>query len=316
MSTDGAFGFFAKHSHRVVPCSRCLLQPQIFDEIMANVTRWARKYGIAPYDETKNKGLFRHLYLRIAEKTDEIMAVAVINGNKLPFEDEFVQCIKSVCGDRLKSVQINENKEKTNVIMGKKCRTLYGQDCITDVLCGIKVRISPLSFYQVNRDMAEKLYLKAADYAKPRGKNILDLYCGAGTIGLSMANEATSVVGVEVVPEAIEDAKFNAQNNGINNARFICADAAKAAEVLAAENYLPDVVIVDPPRKGCSEELIKTIAYKFSPDRVVYVSCDPATLARDIKFFSENGYKLIEYTPADLFPRTSHVETAALLIKG
>ena len=314
MSADGAFGFFAKHSHRVVPCSQCLLQPQIFDEIMASVTRWARKYGIAPYDETKNKGLFRHLYLRIAEKTDEIMVVAVINGNKLPFEDEFVQCIKSVCGDRLKSVQINENKEKTNVIMGKKCRTLYGQDYITDILCGIKVRISPLSFYQVNRDMAEKLYLQAADYAKPQDKNILDLYCGAGTIGLSMANTAASVVGVEVVPEAIEDAKFNARNNGIDNARFICADAAKAAEVLAAENYRPDVVIVDPPRKGCEESLINIITDEFSPERVVYVSCDPATLARDAAIFESKGYKLKEYTPVDLFPRTSHVECCALFV--
>lgn len=316
ISADGAFGFFAKHSHRVVPCSQCLLQPQIFDEIMAGVTHWAREYGIVPYDETKNKGLFRHLYLRIAEKTDEIMAVAVINGNKLPFENEFVQCIKSVCGDRLKSVQINENKEKTNVIMGKKCRTLYGQDYITDILCGIKVRISPLSFYQVNRDMAEKLYLKAADYAKPQGKNILDLYCGAGTIGLSMANEAASVVGVEVVPEAIEDAKFNARNNGIGNARFICADAAKAAKVLAAENYRPDVVIVDPPRKGCEESLINIVTDEFSPERVVYVSCDPATLARDAAIFENNGYKLKEYTPVDLFPRTSHVESVALFTKN
>lgn len=313
MSSQGDFGFFAKHSHRVVPCNQCLLQPQIFDEILSSVGAWAQKHGIIPYNEETNKGLFRHLYIRIAEKTDEIMAVAVINGDKLPFADEFIQCLKAVCSDRLKSVQININKEKTNVIMGKKCRTLYGQDYITDILCGIKVRISPLSFYQVNRDMAETLYNKAAEYAEAKGKKILDLYCGAGTIGLSMANTAASVVGVEVVPQAVEDAKFNAENNGTLNARFICADAAKAAELLAEENYSPDVVIVDPPRKGCDEALINTIADRFSPQRVVYISCDPATFARDAKIFGEKGYELIEYTPVDLFPRTSHVETIALL---
>ena len=163
--------------------------------------------------------------------------------------------------------------------------------------------------------MAEKLYKKAAEYAKPNNKNILDLYCGAGTIGLSMAREAKSIIGVEIIPEAVKDAEFNAELNGIENARFICADAARAAEELAKENIKADVVIVDPPRKGCSADLIDTIANKFSPKRVVYVSCDPATLARDIKIFGDIGYKLIEYTPCDLFPRTSHCECCALLSK-
>ena len=189
---------------------------------------------------------------------------------------------------------------------------MYGEPYITDVLCGLKIRLSPLSFYQVNRDMAELLYKKAAEYAKPDGKNIVDLYCGAGTIGLSMAESAKSVVGVEIVSEAVEDARFNANANNIKNARFICADAAEAAERLALEGVKPDVVIIDPPRKGCQPELIDIIATRFSPERVVYVSCDPATLARDAARFAEKGYQLREYTPVDLFPRTAHIECAAL----
>ena len=243
------------------------------------------------------------------------MFTAVINGESLPFSDELIDSLKRVCGDSLKSVQININKKDTNVILGEKCIVLYGQSYITDILCGVRVRISPLSFYQVNRDMAELLYQKAAEYAKPQNKNILDLYCGAGTIGLSMAEKANTIIGVEIVPQAVEDAKINAEQNGMKNARFICADAALAAEKLAQEGTKTDVVIVDPPRKGCSEELIKTIANGFTPERVVYVSCDPATLARDIKIFGDMGYELREYTPADLFPRTSHVETVALLYR-
>ena len=172
-----------------------------------------------------------------------------------------------------------------------------------------------MSFYQVNRDMAELLYKKAAEYAKPDGRNIVDLYCGAGTIGLSMASSARSVVGVEIVPQAVEDARFNAEANNIKNARFICADAAEAAERLALEGVKPDVVIIDPPRKGCQPELIDIITTRYSPERVVYVSCDPATLARDAARLAEKGYKLCEYTPVDLFPRTAHVETVALLSK-
>ena len=278
-------------------------------------TDWIRENNISIYDESQNKGLLRHIYIRIAEKTGEIMFAAVINGNKLPHSEKIVEKLKAVCGENLKSVQININKEDTNVILGEKCEVIYGEKYITDILCGVKVRLSPLSFYQVNRDMAEKLYEKACEYARPEGKNILDLYCGAGTIGLSMAKKAKSIIGVEVVPEAIEDAKVNAQNNQIENARFICSDATAAAQILAKEGIKPDTVIVDPPRKGCTEELIKTIAHEFTPQSVVYVSCDPATLARDLKIFKENGYELVEYTPCDLFPRTSHVETVACLTR-
>ena len=316
VSEEGLAGFYAFHSHRIIPCNNCLLQPEIFAEIVKNAEDWIKKYNISIYDETKHKGLLRHIYIRRAEVTGEIMFTAVINGEFLPFAKELTEKLKVLCGENLKSVQININKENTNVILGNECKVIYGEAYITDVLCGVKVRLSPLSFYQVNRKMAERLYQKAAEYAQPKNKTVLDLYCGAGTIGLSMAKIAKNIIGVEIVPEAIEDAKFNAELNVIKNTRFICADAAKASEQLAKEGIQADVVIVDPPRKGCTPELIDTISSKFSPERVVYVSCDPATLARDIKIFTEQGYELKEYTPADLFPRTAHVETVALLCRA
>ncbi len=310
---SGKAGFYAFHSHRIVPVSNCALQPPEFGEIIKICQDWINEKGISAYSEDTKKGLLRHIYIRKAEKTNEIMVTLIINGNRLPHFEILAENLKSLLGDSFKSFQININTLHTNVILGDKCVCLYGEDYITDILCGIKVRLSPLSFYQVNRNMAEILYKKAAQYAEPNGKNILDLYCGAGTIGLSMADKANSIIGVEIIPEAVKDAEFNARLNGIENARFICGDAAAAAEELAKERIKADVVIVDPPRKGCSKELIEIIANSFSPERVVYVSCDPATLARDIKLFSECGYKLNEYTPCDLFPRTAHVETVAYL---
>ena len=315
VAKDGALGFYAFHSHRIIPCGECALQPEIFDKIAAVFTEWIRENKVSVYNEQAHRGLLRHIYLRLAEKTGEIMAVAVINGENLPFANDLINRLLSVCGENLKSVQININREKTNVILGEKCRVLYGGEYITDILCGVKIRLSPLSFYQVNRATAEKLYKKAAEYAAPDGKVILDLYCGAGTIGLSMAKTAKQIIGAEIVPEAVEDARFNAKLNGIENAEFICADVAKAAKELSERGISPDVVILDPPRKGCSAELIDTVAEKFRPERVVYVSCDPATLARDIKLFSEKGYSLTEYTPVDMFPRTAHVETVVQLVR-
>lgn len=312
---DARFGFYYFHSHRIIPCCDCKLHPIVFSEIIKICENWARKYNISIYDETVHKGLLRHLYIRIAEMTDEIMVCLVINGDKLPYGQALVQCITEKIKN-VKSIQININKADTNVILGDKCICLYGDEYITDILCSVRVRLSSLSFYQVNRNMAEILYKKAASYVEPNGKNILDLYCGAGTIGLSMAKEAKSVIGVEIIPEAIEDAKYNAKINGIENAEFICADAAKAGQILESNKTDVDAVIVDPPRKGCSGELINTICNSFKPERVVYVSCDVATLARDIKIFSEWGYSLKKYAPVDLFPRTSHVETVALLIKN
>ncbi len=310
---NGELGFYAFHSHRIIGCEGCLLSPKIFDKIAAVCSDWIKDYNISIYNEEKHKGLLRHIYLRIAEQTEEIMVCAVINGSTLPHSDDLVNRLLLLCGNKLKSVQFNINTADTNVILGTECKVIYGEKYITDILCGVKVRLSPLSFYQVNRTSAEKLYNKAAEYAKPENKVILDLYCGAGTIGLSLANRAKKIIGAEIIPEAVTDARFNAELNGIKNAEFICADAAEAAKELSIRGLTPDTVIVDPPRKGCSAELIDTITKDFKPERVVYVSCDPATLARDIKLFTEKGYHLTEYTPVDMFPRTSHVETVASL---
>lgn len=312
INQDGKAGFYAFHSHRIIPCANCKLQPAIFGEIVLVCEDWIKNNNIKIYDETCHKGLLRHIYIRMAEKTDEIMLTLVINGDSLPHFKKLISAINEKL-PQVKSIQLNINKADTNVILGDKCVKLHGEDYITDILCGVKVRLSPLSFYQVNRTMAEKLYEKACEYAKPENKNVLDLYCGAGTIGLSMAKVSKSIIGVEIIPEAVKDAEFNAKQNGIKNARFICADATAAAEQLAKENIKTDVVIVDPPRKGLTPELIDTISNKFIPERVVYVSCDIATMARDIKIFDSFGYKLIEYTPADLFPRTAHCECCALI---
>lgn len=240
------------------------------------------------------------------------MACVVVNGNGLYNEDTLVKQLREhVHG--LKSVIINSNRENTNVILGKKCRTVWGSDTIKDTLCGLTFHISPLSFYQVNRVQTEKLYAIAKEYAGLTGEEILlDLYCGTGTIGLSMAHQAKKLIGVEVIEAAVDNARKNAQVNGIENAEFICGDAANAAEMLEQQGLRPNVIVIDPPRKGCDQSLIRTIS-RMAPDRVVYVSCDPATLARDLKWFTEEGYMPKEVTPVDMFPRTSHVETCVLL---
>lgn len=315
LSKDGKVlaGFYAQHSHRVIDNMCCNLQPDIYGDILKTVKSFIEENNISVYSEELHKGLVRHVYMRIAEATGEVMVVIVINGNDLPKKDILLDSLKNLLGDRLKSFQLNINEKETNVILGEKCVTVFGQDYITDILCGLKIRLSALSFYQVNHDMAEKLYKKAAFYAEPEGKTVLDLYCGAGTIGLSMADNAKQIIGVEIVPQAVEDARVNAAENGITNARFICADAAEAAKKLSDEGIAPDVVIVDPPRKGCEAELINTIANDFKPQRIVYVSCDSATLARDCRLFSDLGYNLKSATPADLFPRTAHVECVCLI---
>ncbi len=311
---DVKVGFYSNHTHRVVPCENCLLQPEEFSKIADVIVNFIKKYNISVYNEADKQGLVRHLYLRKAVETKQIMVCLVINGNDLPYSDELVKALRQA-DYGITSVMLNHNLRDTNVIMGDKCTVLYGDDHITDVLCGVKVKISPLSFYQVNHFVAEKLYEKAAEYVEPNDKTIIDLYCGAGTIGLSMAKKAKKIYGVEIVPEAVEDAKFNAKENGIDNAEFFCGDAKEAANELKTIGVKPDAVIVDPPRKGCDVELINIICEDFSPSRVVYVSCDPATLARDCKLFAEKGYKVIKAAPFDMFPRTGHVETVALLEK-
>lgn len=306
-------GFYAKKSHRVIDGGDCLLQPVEFTEIIEVFRKWINDNNITVYSENTNLGLLRHIYLRKAFATDEIMVCVVINGKTLPCYENLLSELKSV--DGFKTLVLNMNRQNTNVVLGDECISLYGDGYITDILCGVKVKISPLSFYQVNRNGAERLYNKAAEYAGLTGEeDILDLYCGTGTIGLSMAQKVKSLIGVEIIPEAIEDAKTNAELNNIKNARFICGDASLAAEKLKDDGITPQVIILDPPRKGCAEELLKTVA-QINPQKIVYVSCDPATLARDCARLLELGYAVNEVTPVDMFPRTSHVESVALLEK-
>lgn len=309
-------GFYAFHSHRIVDCTDCALQPKVFNTVVKITRRFIAETDNDVYDERTGKGRLRHLYMRLGEVTNELMVCYVVNGNGLKQEDLLVQMLKSELPN-LTSLIVNSNREKTNVILGNKNRTVYGKDYITDELCSLRFKISPFSFWQVNRRQAENLYNKAKEYSNlQKDEILLDLYCGTGTIGLTMANECKELIGVEIVESAIEDAKENAKINGIKNSRFICADASTAAEKLRQEGVKPDAVILDPPRKGCGEELVKTIS-KMSPKRVVYVSCDPATLARDIKFFEQAGYTTQKITPCDMFSRTAHVETVCLMsVKG
>ena len=309
-------GFYSFHSHNIIDCDCCKLQPEPFSQIADRFRNWIDENSISVYDENSHSGLVRHLYIRSSENCKEISVCAVINGKALPQADKLWAKL-SVLG--VTGLSVNINKEKTNVILGSDTKTLYGKADITDTLLGTRFEISPLSFYQVNRRQTEKLYSIAAEYAALTPETVLlDMYCGVGTIGLTMAKKVKELIGVEIVAPAVENAKNNAELNGIENARFICADASAAAEKLEAEGIKPDVVILDPPRKGCDEELIKTVV-KMSPDRVVYVSCDPATLARDCAVFASLGYDIAVQdgtnliTPVDMFPGTAHVETVCLL---
>lgn len=304
-------GYYTKSSHRIVACNGCKLQPNVFDRIIKIFVSWANDNSLSVYNEQTGRGILRHVYIRRSEQTEEIMVAVVINAEKLPHSDLLVKELLVI--PEIKSIQVNINKENTNVVLGKVCKLIYGSEYISDIICGIKVNISPLSFYQVNRNMAEKLYNLAKDFAQPKDKTILDLYCGIGSIGLSMAKTAKQIIGVEIVPEAVQNAKINAQINGIENARFICGDATDAAKELVKENITPNIVILDPPRKGCTEELIKTVANDFAPEIVVYISCNDATLARDCAIFKTLGYKTEYATPVDLFPRTGHIECVVLM---
>ncbi len=307
-------GFYAPFSHRVIDCKSCLLQPEEFSDILRAVAKWCEKYKIPSYDERTQKGLLRHIYIRKGFSTGEIMVCLVINGDRIFKKDELISSLTK-CNKNIKTVLLNHNTEDTNVIMGKTETVLYGKGYIEDILCGKRFRISPLSFYQVNHAQAERLYEKAAEFAiTEKTKTLVDLYCGAGTIGLTMADKVESLIGVEIVPEAIEDAKINAKLNNTENTRFICADAKEAAKILKGEGIVPDTVILDPPRKGCDRELLDTVS-EMSPERIVYVSCDPATLARDLSILEAKGYKTRKAVPFDLFPRTVHIETVVLLSK-
>lgn len=306
-------GFYAQKSHRIIDSADCLLQPKEFSKIVETVKNWMAEFGISAYESENGVGLVRHIYIRKAFKTGQIMVCLVINGDEIPKSRELVDDLLRI--DGLKSVVININKEKTNVILGSECKTIWGSDYIEDVLCGVKIQISPLSFYQVNHDCAELLYEKASEYVGATGnETVLDLYCGAGTIGLSMADKVKKIIGVEIVPEAVEDAKKNAKNNNIENCEFYCGDAKAAVKILKDKNIQPDAVILDPPRKGCDKEVLSFVA-EMNPKKIVYVSCDVSTQARDCAILKELGYETKEVTPVDMFPRTAHTETVAMLTK-
>ena len=313
LNRDGevVMGYYARHSHHIMHCLRCQLSPPVFNDIIEDVYAFLKHRPGLVYTPQNRKGI-RHIYLRYAEMTGDLMFCVIVGSRHFDGEEALYNSLQEKY-TQIKSIVVNVNAEDTNVILGKHTYTVYGSDAITDTLCGLRFEIAPEAFYQINRSQAERLYEKAKEYAGLTGKEaLIDLYCGAGTIGLSMADRCKRLIGVEIIPEAIENAKRNAEHNGVGNARFICGDASQAAEQLRKEGIRPDVVVFDPPRQGLTSELIDTIV-QMSPDRVVYVSCDPATLARDLKLFTEKNYSVKEITPYDLFPRTSHVESVCLM---
>ncbi len=309
-------GFYARNTHRVVECNDCLLEPKLFSDILKSAVNKFNALGISAYDEESGKGLLRHIYLREGQKLGEILLCFVINGKEIPKEKEIAKELAEEfpC---IKSIFININREKTNVINGKEYRLIWGKDTINDILCENIISISPDSFYQVNRDCAEELYKKAITLLDLKeGETLLDLYCGAGTITLaaSRITNLKKIIGVEIVPAAIENAKRNAKANGIDNVEFICGDAGDIEKIMRDKNMSLDAVILDPPRKGCSEETLKYLV-KAAPNKISYVSCSPDTLARDIAFLMKNGYTADTVYPFDMFPRTGHVETIVCLCK-
>ena len=308
-------GLFSAGTHTVIPFAECSIQNAEFAPIARAVCRFADERGITAYDENSHTGLIRHIYLRIGERVGEIMLCVVINGKSLPAADELVRIVEKDFPS-VKSVMLNINTERTNVVLGKKFIKLYGKDYIEDELCGLRFKISADSFYQANRDGAELLYSLAARLGDFKGdETLLDLYCGTGTIGLSVAHKVKSLVGIEIVEAAVECAKENAMRNGITNARFVCADASSKEVILEnAGGVRPDAIIIDPPRKGSTRELVECIAELGVP-KVVYVSCGPDTLARDCKWFAELGYEIGAVQPVDMFPRTGHVESVVCLTR-
>ena len=313
-------GFFASNTHRVIPISDCKLTPPLFGEICRAALALCQGEKITAYDEKTGKGLLRHLYLR-CNTSGEVMLCLVVNGDRLPNEQELT---KEICKQfpQIVSLYLNTNRENTNVILGDEYRLLAGTPYLEDTLCGLHFHISPQSFYQVNHTACELLYAIAKEKADlSGGERLIDLYCGIGTIGLSMIDRAKSLVGVEVVPEAVECARENAALSGIANATFLCADLSESDRMLArvakesGEDFEHSVVILDPPRKGTTRALIEEIAAHAVP-KVVYISCNPDTLARDCSIFKENGYSIGEVTPVDLFPRTGHVECVVLLSRA
>ena len=307
-------GFYAGRTHSIIDTEHCYIGAEVNDKIISFMRSFIERYKIEPYNENEHKGLLRHIVTRVGYSTGEVMVCLVINARQFPHKEELIEGLLKIEG--MKSICLNVNMEKTNVILGKEIIPLWGEPYITDRIGSVSYRVSPLSFYQVNPVQTKKLYDIALEYADLHGdETVWDLYCGIGTISLYMAKKARKVYGVEIVPEAIEDARANAKINGIDNAEFF---VGAAEEVLPRkykeDNIYADVIVVDPPRKGCEQSLLDTIL-AMAPKRVVYVSCDPATLARDIKYLCEKDYELVKVRAVDQFGHSVHVESVALLAK-
>ena len=307
-------GFFSGKTHRVIPVRHCRIQPDCADAIRGAVLAWMEQYHIRAYDEQTHTGYIRHIYIRFGAESGQILVCIVANCAQLPKKKQFVAALLAA-EPGITTIVFSPNTKKGNTVLGTEFHPLYGDGTITDTLCGLQFRLSAPAFYQVNHAQAERLYEKAVQLAGLTGnETVLDLYCGTGTITLCLARHAKKAIGVEIVPQAIEDAKFNAAQNGMENAEFFCMDAGQAAKMLADRRTRPDVIVVDPPRKGVSADVIEAIS-AMAPQRVVYVSCDPATLARDLKLLTAAGYTLQTAEAFDLFPRCAHVETVCLLSK-
>lgn len=305
-------GFYARRSHDVIDSSECGIQDKAGNDVRIIVREFINDFKITVYDENTGKGLLRHVMVRVGFRTGEVMAVLVVNGNSLPYSQELVnRLVTGVPG--IKSIYLNINKDNTNIITGNENIKLYGSDTITDYIGKYKFHISPLSFFQVNPLQTEVLYGKALEYAGLTGsETVFDLYCGIGTISLFLSEKAGKVYGIEVVEDAVSDARRNAELNGAGNVEFIAGEAEKIIPEMYGQGVRADVVVMDPPRKGCDDALLKTLV-EMKPDRMVYVSCNPATLARDLKYLAENGYRTAEVQPVDMFPWTAHVETVVLM---
>ncbi|MBQ2061769.1 MAG: 23S rRNA (uracil(1939)-C(5))-methyltransferase RlmD [Oscillospiraceae bacterium] len=311
IAPDGAVGFYRARTHQVTDVTQCLIQKPAADAAAEAVRQYIKRFGVSCYDEGTGRGLLRHLYVR-TNAAEESLICLLVNGDRLPHEAELVDIILERVPKAV-GVVLGVNTRPGNAILGESYRTLWGADTVTDTLCGLTFRLSVPSFYQVNREQAERLYEKAVEFAGLTGREtVLDLYCGAGTITQVMARRAWEVIGAEIVPEAIADARENARRNGVDNVSFFCGDAAAVAADFAARKLRPDVICVDPPRKGLAPEVVDAAA-SMEPKRIVYVSCDPATLGRDVKRFASHGYRAVRAVAVDLFPRTANVETVCLL---
>lgn len=305
-------GFYRPRSHDIVPAKGCLIEPAVAENVADAVRAWMRKYRVGAYDDTAGTGLIRNIFIRHAFATGETAVCIIAGSENLPQKDHLISEILSACPS-VSSIVLCANSGRRNTILSGTFTTLWGADYIEDTLCGLRLRLSPQSFYQINRLQAQKLYETILDLAELKGdETVLDLYCGTGTITLHLARHAKRAIGAEIVPEAIRDAKINAEKNAILNAQFIASDASKVASDLATENLRPDLIVVDPPRKGLSPDVIHAIC-AMRPKKTIYVSCDPATLARDLKIFTAQGFTCKKIIPIDLFPRCAHLETVALL---